>query len=1246
MVSIAFVLWNRRHLRPQSAPVSSYYLARNWVAKEAKLIKSKLKSEEWSTRRKITVGFKNLKAYSRDKVVIARFHVPRGLSCLQLDPLSAGLKKMRALQIGAYLTGPNTFTAAQIPAPWCTACWPTRSLHCSVCCVVVSPGSSDDDFRTLFVRVPPSEVQRFCGSGDQCPSDRGQLLQCAAAPWYDAAPRLRSLAFALQMAGLYVPSRKTAQLFGGNDANHARASALACQAFGVQRGLQAATGLSKPHRDVAVPTLVSKSYIEGQQPHFIKMGRWVSPVTLPRKKHCQRLVDKGPWAGFGVGDAFVDGLERLFQLMSEHLAIALVAADKGGGLQHMQAVPKCARLGGDDSVAIQTTFAYYYSGVLLAEAEAYVSHCRTRLTAAQAGSVPVRDTDATSPGEALRRAIDEKASLRLARCHTLLPAQSQRAVEFERQRTRPLPSRSAAAFTSDSLALQRICFNRLVANGRIGKAKEVVHLHSEADADEGETRKGAGFMCEAFKAMVGRPVWLPPDFDIHERVLICGAAVSVNRLACNALHLWLDRRLATLGRLWKRIGYKGVIDAIRTECSSAMRPASLARQLSKRVFERAVHLAYDDHLTRTAGVLYPGCFFDDSRTLALFAWLADATRLGLRSKWAPANTRSSISLILVASWVALQLKPEAFQAFLVQRAALIQNFQRKGGKFALIAAMREWWAQAPANAALVATLQGEDVSEAPVDTGCQCLEGSGCVFGRRAQERAVKVAAQRAQGMSYHRATKKKGVTEISSNEACRSADSLQAFLRHDAQMSRTQEAIQSFEAGGERALYDVLYSRSGPTKAGVKGPKLGLEFISDVRANMMARLVFYAYWYVQCRLSGGNEMRLPHNKAAPCLAKYPSQRVLAFVEDPPLGASLSPSDTERLVAEVLARVTHLTPMLVRAWAASKVAADPELATMVNVLVEEMCLSRAWDVHRWEEVCCEVAKGLVGMMIHHESLAKGEAMKGGYAEELQEAGDRTTTGWPPVAPTWSKRPTTYINTLGQLVLRLACYLPCLSSADGGGSATAPTDSDSGGSSASMPTPTASCKQTKRCVCDHCLRKRRLQNELERARDALEDARSEVEAAQVALALREEELKQPVLREDARFRALCDFVCRGDARLALHLWRAWDTSLKASCGLHLDDLDAGHLLNFVFSYGLNATGGVVQLSGCLLMVILRFADSNLASAEWSGPDSAAHDRCGNILLLEPTSQTLALPAGWGDSDVPDQEDAVIRAVRSH
>jgi hypothetical protein len=1055
------------------------------------------------------------------------------------------------------------------------------------------------------------------------------------------------------MAGLYVPSRKTAQLFGGNDANHARATALACQAFGVHRGLQATTGLSKPHRDVAVPTLISRSYIEGQQPHFIKMGQWVSPVTLPRKKHCGRLVDKGPWAGVGVGDAFVDGLERLFQLMSEHLAIALVAADKEGGLQLLKAVPKCARLGGDDSVAIQTTFAYYYSGILLAEAEAYESHCRARLAAAQAGSaqagsVPAQDTSCVSPGEALRRAIDEKASLRLARCHALLPPQSQRAVEVERQRIRHLPSRSAAAFASDSLATQRICFNRLAANARIGKAKEVLHLHSEADADEGETRKGAGFMREAFKAMIGHPLWLPPDFDIQERVLICGAQVSVNRLACNALHLWLDRRLASLGRLWKRIGYKAVIRAIRTECSSAKRPASLARQLSQTVFERAVCLAYDDHLTRTASVLYPGCFFDDSRTLALFAWLVDASRLGVRSKWTAATTRSSIRLILVASWVAIQLRPEAFQAFLDNRPALILNFQRKGGKFALVAAMREWWAQAPANKAFVASLQDEADSDAPVDKGCQCLEGSGCVFGRRAQERAVKVAPQRAQMLSYHRATKKKGVTEISSNEACRSADSLDAFLSHDAQMSSTEEAIQS---GGERALYDVLYSRDGPTKAGVKGPKLGIEFISDVRANMMARLVFYAYWYIQCRLRGGNEIFLPHSSSPPRLAKYPSQRVLAFVEDPPLGVSLSPSDTERLVAEVLARVTRMSPVLVRAWAASKVNAHPELVTMVNVLVEEMCLSHAWDVHRWEEPCCEVAKGLVGMMIHDESLPKGEAMKGGYAEELQEAGDRTTTGWSPVAPTWSNRPTTYINTLGQLVLRLACYLPCLSSADlstatNGGAATAPTDSDSVVSSASSLTHTTSCTQTKRCVCDRCLRQRRLENELERARGALEDARSEMEAARVALALREEKLIQPDLLEDARFRALCDRVCGGDPRLALHLWNAWDTSLKASCGLHLDDLDAGHLLNFIFSYGLNAAGEVVQLHGCLLMVIIRFADSNLASAEWSGPDSAAHDRCGNLLLLEPKSQTMALPAGWGDSNVPDQEDAVIRAVCSH
>ena len=175
--------------------------------------------------------------------------------------------------------------------------------------------------------------------------------------------------------------------------------------------------------------------------------------------------------------------------------------------------------------------------------------------------------------------------------------------------------------------------------------------------------------------------------------------------------------------------------------------------------------------------------------------------------------------------------------------------------------------------------------------------------------------------------------------------------------------------------------------------------------------------------------------------------------------------------------------------------------------------------------------------------------------------------------------------------------------------------------------------------------RRLSNELERARAVLQEAESERQAALDALALRERSLKKPDLLEDARFRALRDRVCGGDPRLALHLWRAADASLKASCGLHLDELDAGHLLNFIFSVGLNPAGEVVELRGCLLMVIVRFADSSLASAEWSGPDRAAHDRYGNLLLLEPSSQTMALPTGWCESDVPDQEDAVIRAVSS-
>lgn len=101
----------------------------------------------------------------------------------------------------------------------------------------------------------------------------------------------------------------------------------------------------------------------------------------------------------------------------------------------------------------------------------------------------------------------------------------------------------------------------------------------------------------------------------------------------------------------------------------------------------------------------------------------------------------------------------------------------------------------------------------------------------------------------------------------------------------------------------------------------------------------------------------------------------------------------------------------------------------------------------------------------------------------------------------------------------------------------------------------------------------------------------------------------------------------------------------SCGLHLDHLDAGHLLNLIISFGVDPAGNVVQLKGCLLMVVAQYADQNLAKVTLPGAVRQSHDSVGNIVLLDPPSFELQSPEGIQFTDVPQRECDVKSAMRN-
>tara|TARA_B110000037_G_scaffold175199_1_gene199684 strand:- start:246 stop:761 length:516 start_codon:yes stop_codon:yes gene_type:complete len=97
-------------------------------------------------------------------------------------------------------------------------------------------------------------------------------------------------------------------------------------------------------------------------------------------------------------------------------------------------------------------------------------------------------------------------------------------------------------------------------------------------------------------------------------------------------------------------------------------------------------------------------------------------------------------------------------------------------------------------------------------------------------------------------------------------------------------------------------------------------------------------------------------------------------------------------------------------------------------------------------------------------------------------------------------------------------------------------------------------------------------------------------------------------------------------------------------MHLDNKDAGQLLNLINSIGLDSNHNVVQLKGCLLMFVALFADTNLAGVALPGGLAHAHDMYGNIVLLEPSSSQVVLPKGLVPQQAPKRESSVKLAMK--
>jgi hypothetical protein len=837
-------------------------------------------------------------------------------------------------------------------------------------------------------------------------------------------------------------------------------------------------------------------------------------------------------------------------------------------------------------------------------------------------------------------------------------------------------------------------FNQLAAECRVPISKETHHLSLGEDVDFGETKKTPKFFRWAFQTAVGEPVWVPTDLDVDFQVSTADASAQATRFWICALDIWLPRCLASVGRLWKRLGYKEVHNAlsVAVEKGDPRRTCTVLQRFTESAFAKIVTLAYDFHLNQTARAFFPGPFLHDSRTKALLRYVGDHFGSADLVSGTP-FTKLLIQLAVIV-WAVLQLRPEVVQHFLALKEldSLVAPFldsQEADPSLQLVSFLRELWADAPVNGTDELdpreAVLAEIASHMRQDKGCWCKEASGCILGRAAQQRHQTIIAQRAQMFAYHLASFLKGGEEQTSDEARDSAKSLAIFLSDEQQMADFVHACGA--GGGEQEIITVVRSRRGRAKKGCEAPYLGIYELSRVRATLFGRLLNASLCWLRLQnvhgaaaqsAHEGAQVRIPGDVTRmPRLADEPAKRVLAFVTSPDLGATLGATARDEIVEKVLAHGDHilecgerLLPKLVKAWATHTVQEHPELEHVVPVLLEDMRLGYRWAPSRREEPPCEIAKGVIGRLVDLGLLSANDFPKGEYHDTLAAAHEcganlctETPTGWPAVPCCVDDCLGMYIDTEGteeHLMLSRGSYLPGLprmEAADEAADAPASpvvhqtpatgkkkSRSQQSASSTSTCAPAGATEQHSATAPKRAQLARALV-ELRRARRMLEDATQARSAAQEKVCVMEEHVQS--LQGNETFAVLRDRVCGRDAYLAYHIWCACLGSSKWTCGLHLDDLDLGLLLNLVVSIGVSESNEVVQLRGSLLMIVLTVSSSSLSGVDcealgWSA--NAAHDEVGNIILLEPSLKDVVLPAGYQKADAASSEAVVLKALQ--
>ena len=1067
--------------------------------------------------------------------------------------------------------------------------------------VVSVESSLGDNFQATLLRLAP----------------RSQAANRVLAAMFSVAGHLRPLCFELELARLLEDSRGARMVFTGWEANRARATALLSQAFGLRSdNYLGGTEYAPMH----MPTIIHRTYVEGGE---IPLGEALMTLTLFKRKHRGKLVQSGPHAGTCNADALLAPLERALQLSAQAFSREMAAHAPDATEGFLELVAPAARYSPETWL---TTFAFYTNGAMMGEASEHLKAARlahTRAKAALEAAVAAATSGSTRRAKPPQAAPSQGSPARagaamdavLSECEEAasrekreLPRPAQSLLDGARREQRRYPTDFGGAFNEAVLHQARVRDNRLVQEKRapLSKEKESYKLKNEGEGSLELTAAAFASLVEstclegALTRIAPTPaVWCTNDVET-QCSFAGGVTMQMGTYTCLMKGGFAARVVAGLCATYAQLGHEGVrSEMARTRCEDEI------NAYTTDVHQEIVQY-YRDYEADISGAFMPGRFVDDSRTTSVLD-TAVKHQAGWREQYGAGE--GLVRMLLVACAAMFTSKPEVGKHFLSHGLHLAEAAADvdgdPGALVALCAFVRDQWASAPGNGGIEEN--GRPPAGWPIR--CSCKPESGCLGKpenkpRRDGQAAKTPGCRRQQPVSWH----------DSKDEDCdcmnEGRELLEGLLALDAK--KLQDALES----GEIAVKDIIEP---------------VKHMGPVRSNTLSRLVFLAYHTAKSARPdelGHFVLKLPGSQAQmPRLTPHSMQKVLAFCDR--YGCKLTPTEKQSgSEAAIRFSSNHGEAVLVGWWQAL-MKERPGLRVLNRVVMRDMRLLSRWDVQREEEPHCEVPKGVAGAAVT-DQLPGARHLRGVWPSQWPAS----VTGFEKEAPRLTARTTTYVDADGQLWLERTSFAPGLVSE--ACEVSTPAAVAEGGSSAledaRLAALRAAVARAKRDET-HALE---LEKKARGRKDAAKSAVEEQKATIDSLAGRGSSASTSALGgANASFLDLVRH-CNGCEKRALNIWAACEFE-GVVVDTHLDNDDLPTALNLACAFGLNREGQVVDLVGGMLMVVLAWSETSLARVNLSN-GGHAHDVCGNVVILEPSTWDVNLPSRKADSPRTPEEAA--------